>query len=562
MKKRTWVIIIVLVVLLGVGGYVGATRTTFGRNLLGLSSTTGQTGRFSRTGTAAANGTATGSGTSTVQIQPASAVVKEVSASGHIEAQAETNVAMVLSYGTINKIYVSAGDVVTAGQILVSLDTTDLERALARSQIAVDTAVNKQAQTAKPATDTELASAEAKLASAKAALIDAKTPPSAEELAAAQSSVVAAQAKYNDLVKGPTQDKLIQLQADIKKKEVALAEAQRAYDKVKWRNDVGMTSESATMQSATIDYEAAKAAYQESIAPASSADLQSALSSIKTAQSSLADLKKKPSASGIATAEANVADAQSNLDTLKTGADSLTMKSDQLSLQSALIDLEEARNNLANAKITAPINGTVMAVDVEAGQRVAEGSVMLTLADPKQLKLTINVAESDITQIKQDQAAAITIDAFPGRTFTGQVSDISPASSSTTGLIEYPVTVVLTDQDLDAVKPGMTSVAAISETNTSLADGWFVPTDSIKKEGTDSVVTVVRNETSTPVKVTPATIQGEWTLVKSPALQANDLVLGSVTTKISTNQGGFGPPGGGPAGGGNGGNGGVRRNGG
>ena len=124
--------------------------------------------------------------------------------------------------GTINKIFVTAGDVVTAGQVLVSLDTTDLERALARSQIAVDTAVNKQAQTAKPATATELAASEAKLASAKAALIDAKTPPSAAEIAAAQSSLVAAQAKYNDLAKGPTQDKLTQLQADIKKKMLDL----------------------------------------------------------------------------------------------------------------------------------------------------------------------------------------------------------------------------------------------------------------------------------------------------------------------------------------------------
>ena len=64
--------------------------------------------------------------------------------------------------------------------------------------------------------------------------------------------------------------------------------------------------------------------------------------------------------SDVATAEANVADAQSNLDTLKQGADPLDITADKLSLQSALIDLEEARNNLAHARIVAPISGTVM----------------------------------------------------------------------------------------------------------------------------------------------------------------------------------------------------------
>ena len=119
-----------------VGAYIGQTST--------LPAGTAVSAGANRTGRIGATGT---SGTGTVQIQPASAVVKEVSASGHIEALAQTNVAMVLSYGTINKVYVSAGDVVTAGQVLMSLDTTDLERALARAQIAVDTAINKQAQT-------------------------------------------------------------------------------------------------------------------------------------------------------------------------------------------------------------------------------------------------------------------------------------------------------------------------------------------------------------------------------------------------------------------------------
>lgn len=533
---RRWIIVLIIVLVLGIGGYFGARNTQIGRSLVAR-----VTGTKTTTQTAGSTATIT----STVEIQPAATILQEVSASGHIELIGQTSVALA-SAGTINQVNINVGDVVTVGQVLLTLDTTDLERAVTRAQIAVDTALNKQAQTAKPATAAEITAAEAKLTSAKAALVDAQTPPSAAEIAAAQSSIVAAQAKYDDLVKGPSADKLTQLSADLKKAEVTVAEAQRSYDRVAWRNEVGMTSEAATLQSATIAYESAKAAYQESTAPASTADLQSALSSIKSAQKVLEDLKKKPDAASIASAEANVADAQNALDTLKTGADALSLKADQLSLQSALIDLEEAGNNLAHARVTAPISGTVLSVNAEAGQRASQGTVVVTLADPSKLKLTIDVAEVDISQIRPDQPVQIAIDAFPGRIFEGKVGYVAPSSSSTSGLIEYPVTVLLTDKDLADVRAGMTAVATISSTSRAAENSWFVPTNAISQRGNDKVVIVVRNSTNFTAKVTPGTIQGEWTVVQSPDLKAGDAVAGSVTTKINNNQPRFGPGGGGP----------------
>jgi membrane fusion protein (multidrug efflux system) len=236
-----------------------------------------------------------------------------------------------------------------------------------------------------------------------------------------------------------------------------------------------------------------------------------------------------------------VADAQNTLDNLKSGADALALKADQLALQSALIDLEEASNNLAHAQVTAPIRGTVLAVSAEVGQRANQGAVVVTLADPTLLKLTIDVAEVDISQIRANQPVQIAIDAFPGRIFEGKVAYVAPTSSSTSGLIEYPVTVLLTDKNLADVRPGMTAVATISSTNTSVVNGWFVPTNAIIQQGSDKVVIVVRNKVNVPVKVTPGTIQGEWTVVQTPDLKNGDEVAGSVTTKINNNQSGFGP---------------------
>src|SRR5690349_11832183 len=115
---KRWISIFMIVVLLG-GGYLFATRTSVGRSVLRRVTGRGQTSTLPAS-TAVATG-ANGSTTGAVEIQPASAIIKEVSASGHIELTGQNNVALAVD-GTINQVNVSAGDVVTAGQVLVALD--------------------------------------------------------------------------------------------------------------------------------------------------------------------------------------------------------------------------------------------------------------------------------------------------------------------------------------------------------------------------------------------------------------------------------------------------------
>src|SRR5689334_2321501 len=108
MKK--WIMILIVVGLLG-GGYFFATRTSVGKNLLGRVTGSGRASTLPSS-TAVATG-ANSSTTGTVQVQPASAIVKEVSASGHIELTGQNNVALAVD-GTISKVNVNAGDVVKA----------------------------------------------------------------------------------------------------------------------------------------------------------------------------------------------------------------------------------------------------------------------------------------------------------------------------------------------------------------------------------------------------------------------------------------------------------------
>lgn len=530
--SKRWLLLLVVLVGLGGGGYFFLNNTQLlaqeganNRTLQGVEDTT----------------------LSNIPIQPASAVLDQVSASGNIALVEQLVVAPDVS-GKVQSINVHVGDQVSAGDLLLTLDTVAVERALKRAELAVDAQRNALAQLTEEATDAELAVARANLAEAEQNLADVKAGPSDAEIAAARSSVSSSWSKYNELQAGPTQAELTQLSADLKKSEVALAEARRAYDRVVWRNDVGMTSEAAALQDATIDYEKAQAAYEVSIAAADNSELQSAVSSAQNAQAQLDDLLNSPTAAEIAQAEAQVADAEAALAELLDGPTASELRSTEISLEQALVDLEEAYANLAAAKVYAPTAGVILALETGIGERISEGVAVVTMADTTRLELTISVAELDIPQVAAGQPAQIELDALSGQIFQGEVTSIAPSSDSTSGVVYYPVTIQLADEQLTNVRPGMTAVATLQNTQSAMSDGWLVPTSAISQVNEQSVVTVVDGENSRQVRVETGAVQGEWTIVQSSELAAGDQVQGTLASFTNENTGGFGPPGGGPPG--------------
>ena len=483
----------------------------------------------------------------TVKIQSAADVIGRVSASGNI-GLVETNYVVMDVAGTVSKVDAKVGEVVKAGDALITLNTVELERSVRKAELNVAAAKNSLAQLQEPASANEIVAAEAELLSAQKKLEDAQKPASSDEISAAKASVNSAWSKYNELLAPNSAAETTKLEASLRKAEITMAEKQRAYDKIKWRNDVGMTSEAAALQQATIEYEAAKADYEVSSEPASNSDVQSALSSARNAEEQLNDLLAKPDEAEIASAEATVASAQKKLDDLKSGTASLEVEASQIKLDQALVDLEEAYTNLSKAKVLAPVDGVVLSLDSEKGQRVSAGTTVATLADISQLQLKVNVAEVDIDQITLDQEAEITIDALPGKSFSGKVAQISPLSSSASGVVNYEVTILLDSTTLAGVRPDMTAVAKVA--NNKVVSGWLVPTNSITLSDGKATITLVRNGAQQQVEVTTGDIQGEWTVVESPQLQSGDSVVGSLTTYINdSNNSGFGPPGGGRPGG-------------
>ena len=394
---------------------------------------------------------------------PAAVATKPLGAVGVIELITKHQVVLDAS-GKVSDVKVEVGDEVAAGDLLIALDTTDLQAAVKKAEMSLETARLNFEELSKGPEAGDIALAEAKLVLSKESLTKTMTGPTEDELQAAESSSAAAWAAYNDLKAGPTATKKIQAQASLKQAQLDLQQAQRAYDKISWQPDAGTSSEGAALQKATIDYESAQAAYDDLIKPPTTADLQSALSAAYSAQNALKQLKEKPTAGDVGEAKANVAVAQATLDKTKEGPTKAELRTAEIAVESALLDLEQARKDLNNAELKAPLAGTILTVNVEPGQVASSGDVAIVMADTSKIKLIVNVEQKDISKITVGQNAEISIYALPGKPYKGVVEKIAPVSSGEESFVGFPVTLRFTDSDLSAIIPGMTASATFATT--------------------------------------------------------------------------------------------------
>lgn len=401
--------------------------------------------------------------------------VKPPSGVGRIELE-ENRQVVLMSSGIVAEVAVEVGDAVEAGALLIALDTQQLEWAVQNAEMDLESARIGLAQLNETVDEVDIALAEANYLLAQENLAVVEAGPTEEQLNAAQNNAAAALAAYNELKAGPTQAQLTQDQAALRQAEINLQEAQRAYDQIAWMPEAGTRPESAALQQATISYESAKAAYEETTEPAKPSTLQSALANAQGAQDALNELEKKPTAAELAAARANLAEAEANLTKIQKGPDENDLRLAEIGVEQALIGLEQARLDLENAQVLAPVAGTVLAVNVEPGEQASAGSVVVTLADTSQLKLVVNVEQRDIPLITVGEEAAVSVYALPGRPFTGKIDLIVPVSDNSTGLVTYPVTLRLVDEDLSGLLPGMTATAIFARAEAAANSTLPAPT--------------------------------------------------------------------------------------
>lgn len=142
-------------------------------------------------------------------------------------------------------------------------------------------------------------------------------------------------------------------------------------------------------------------------------------------------------------AEANLSIAQIQLDYLdRVGTDERNMDSAKADVERAQALVDSAKATLASqSALTAPFDGTIISADVEAGETVVPGRVVILLADLSRFQVkTTDLSERDIIRVKVGQLAIIYVDALDRLAYEGKVVDIALSSSTLGGDVVYTVT--------------------------------------------------------------------------------------------------------------------------
>lgn len=449
-----------------------------------------------------------------------------VGATGVVRA----NQSAVLSWqtsGTVGEVLGKMGDQVTAGQVLASLEITSLPQAvilasadLVSAQRALDDLLNSQIQQAQALQAVE---------NAQQALDDARKPELAqaqalEAIATAQKAVDEAE-RLLRWAKSPANQSYIdeaQAQVTLTKDRLDRANEKYAPYANKPVDNVARARLLSTVSAAQQEYDFAVRRLNSMQGTASGndiaiqeANLGTAQAQLVTAQREYERIKEGTSPADIALLEAQLADAQREYERVKDGPDPA-----DIDAAKARVAAAQATINLV--RIVAPFDGTITEAISKPGDQVAPGTPAFRLDDLSHQLVDVQVSEVDINRIQHGQPVTLVFDAITNKTYNGLISEVAPVGTNNQGIVDFSVTVELTDADA-AVKPGMT--AAVNMVVDQLEDVLIVPNRAVRTQEGQRVVYILKDGVPTPVEISLGASSEQNSQVLDGELQVGDLIV-------------------------------------
>ena len=155
---------------------------------------------------------------------------------------------------------------------------------------------------------------------------------------------------------------------------------------------------------------------------------------------------------------APVADYDSALEARDTAVASLAAA--KASVERSEASVSQAKANLGYCTIVSPVDGVVITRSVDEGQTVVSSMNAVPLlkiaTDLRRIQVEATVPEADIGSVRDGQAVTFAVDSYPGHTFTGVVTQVRMASTTTSSVVTYPV-IIEADNPSGKLFPGMTA---------------------------------------------------------------------------------------------------------
>lgn len=411
-----------------------------------------------------------------MELKPGS-IEKYLTYAGKIEANKTVGVTPKIS-GRVESIKVEEGDYVKEGQVLFTIDKSDLLDQIAslESQLKISNASVSSAQEGLKQADGggQVQSARLQLTSAvdnaKKAVDNAQ-----EAVNNANITIQNAKSSYDDMSKKYSDykqmyDAGVISKSDFDAIELGYTQAKNGYDQAQ----IGITTAQNQLEQANIGYNQAKEAlriYDEQ------------------------------------TTADNTATAQKGVDTAVASRDSVNTS------------LTQAKDKLADTTVTAPCSGVVSSKNIEVTNMVSAGSSPMTITDIATVTVDVNVSETLINRISVGDPVQVAVETVSGEPREGKIKTITGVADSTG---TYPVKVEIQNAD-GALKPGMfASVRFVEEKN----DNAFVVARNTVLENETEQYVYLLNKDNTVKKVVVETgiDNGEYIEIVS-GVNSGDVVV-------------------------------------
>jgi HlyD family secretion protein len=478
-------------------------------------------------------------------------LVASVAASGSL-ASPQTGNATWQVTGVVGQVHVKVGDTVKANQVLMEVDPNKLDTSVVQAQASLLTDQQTLANLIAPP-------GQAAVENATLAVVQASQVITTAQRAVRNALNPAGQGLYDAVATA----KVAVDQASASSQLANVSQAVQDYTNNYWLTDfywkryqnlqaqyeANPIPENATAaQNAYSDYKvlADKQAQRQltfqSDQEAKGQTLTQAQSAYTTAVANLNAALAGPDPAKVALTQQQLAVAQANYDQAQDALAKLRAGPSAADVAAAKARIAVDQAALDKLKLLAPFDGTVVAVSTTTGDAVTPGTVAVQLADLRSLQVLVQVSEVDVNRVKTGQAVDLTLDAVSGQTFSGTVAAIGYLGTTTQGVVNFPVTVLIPNPD-PALKPGMTASAAVvtdQKTNVLL-----VPNRAIHVSGGQRTVTVLFEGQQIPVTVQVGLSNDTQSEITGGQLRAGDTIVLNATTATTNGGGGFG---GGPLG--------------
>lgn len=301
-----------------------------------------------------------------------------------------------------------------------------------------------------------------------------------------------------------------QARADARRVQSAVPQAESELERVRAQaaqsqSEVARTS--ALWTQAKADLERQRTLVEKKLT--SNADLDAAVAAEASlaAQHAAAQAAVRQGEAQVVTAEAAIRQAQAQVD---VSAAAVRQAETQVpvgeaTIQQAKAQLAGDRVNLEYATILSPVDGVVVSRNVDVGQTVAASLSAPTLfviaRDLTKIQVQTSVPEADIGRIKERQPVTFTVDAWPDRTFPGEVTQVRYASTTVSNVVTYTVIVAAANPD-SVLFPGMTANVTFEVARSK--ESLRVPATALRLQPAAELVVAAPAKAEEPAPAAPA----------------------------------------------------------